>query len=329
MRAVWILLMAVVGILFVATNNAVAAEPQGKTVSTRHHAKSSSKRKHVTLRRIRHHRHHRRHVAHVRRSHRAIDDDGDPIVRSAAVLVTDQSSGTVLFERNANAVMPIASISKLMTAMVVLDAKPDMSEILTISRADIDRLKGSHSRLRVGTELSRADMLHLALMASENRAASALSRYYPGGRPAFVAAMNEKARGLGLTETHFEDPTGLNPANVSSARDLARLVAVAHRYPDIRKFTTSSEYEVTIHGRERRFHNTNRLVGKANWDIGLSKTGYISEAGKCLVMQAWMNNRPTIIVLLDSQGRLTRIGDANRIRRWMEHAALASNDTPG
>jgi D-alanyl-D-alanine endopeptidase (penicillin-binding protein 7) len=322
MRAVWILLMAVVG-FFGVIDNAAAAEPQGTTLSASDHAKSGKGRKHVTLK------HRRRHVARARRSDRAIDADGDPIVRSASVLVTDQSSGTVLFEKNANAVMPIASISKLMTAMVVLDAKPDMAEILTVSEDDVDRLKGSHSHLRVGTELSRVNMLRLALMASENRAAAALSRYYPGGRPGFVAAMNEKARALGLTETHFEDPTGLTSANVSSARDLARLVAAAHQYPDIREFTTTPEYEVTIAGRLHRFHNTNRLVGKSDWDIGLSKTGYISEAGKCLVMQAWMNNRPTIIVLLDSQGKLTRIGDANRIRRWMEHASLALDQTPG
>lgn len=258
-----------------------------------------------------------------------IDDGQDPVLRSAAALVTDQSSGAVLYEKNATAVVPIASITKLMTAMVVLDAKQGLSDTLTIEHDDVDTLKGSRSRLRVGTQLSREEMLRLALMASENRAASALSRHYPGGREAFVAAMNHKARALGLTETRFEDPTGLTAANVSSARDLSRLVASAHQYPLIREFSTTSEYQVWIAGRPRMFHNTNRLVANEDWNIGLSKTGYISEAGKCLVMQAWLKNRPTIIVLLDSQGKLTRIGDANRIRRWVEHLAQSQRPDAG
>jgi D-alanyl-D-alanine endopeptidase (penicillin-binding protein 7) len=259
----------------------------------------------------------------------ALDEAGDPVIQSASALVADQASGSVLFEKNAGAVVPIASITKLMTAMVSLDAKPSLAETLTISEEDVDTLKGTRSRLRVGTQLSREEMLRLALMASENRAASALSRHYPGGRDAFVAAMNRKAEELGLADTRFEDPTGLTAANVSSARDLTRLVAAAHRYPLIREFSTTPEYAVTVAGRPQMFHNTNRLVSSDSWEIGLSKTGYISEAGKCLVMQTWVNNKPLIIVLLDSWGKLTRIGDANRIKRWIESAALGARSAAG
>jgi D-alanyl-D-alanine endopeptidase (penicillin-binding protein 7) len=177
----------------------------------------------------------------------------------------------------------------------------------------------------VGTQLTREEMMRLALMSSENRAASALSRYYPGGRPAFVAAMNRKAQSLGLVDTHFEDSTGLTSANVSSARDLVKMVAAAHQYPLIREFTTTAEYDVIVDGRVQEFHNTNSLVRSANsgWDIGLSKTGFINEAGKCLVMQAWFNQKPMIIVLLDSWGKMTRIGDANRIKKAVERYALS------
>jgi D-alanyl-D-alanine endopeptidase (penicillin-binding protein 7) len=216
-----------------------------------------------------------------------------------------------------------------MTAMVVLDAQPNLQETLTISQDDVDILKGTRSRLRVGTQLSREEMLRLALMASENRAAAVMSRYYPGGRGAFVAAMNHKAGELGLTETRFEDPTGLTAANVSSARDLTKMVAAAHGYPLIREFSTTPDYQVMISGRPRAFRNTNSLVRSDNWDIGLSKTGYINEAGKCLVMQAWLNNKPVIIVLLDSWGKLTRVGDANRIKRWVESASLPQRPAAG
>jgi D-alanyl-D-alanine endopeptidase (penicillin-binding protein 7) len=248
----------------------------------------------------------------------------EPMLKSASVAIIDQSTGDVLYEKNAGAVVPIASITKLMTAMVVLDAQPGLDEFIAIDAADIDTLKGTRSRLKVGTRLTREEMLRLALMSSENRAAAALSRYYVGGRPAFVAAMNAKARFLGLDDTHFADPTGLSPENVSSARDLAKLVDVAHRhYPLIREFSTSEEYRVAVKGRPQTFRNTNVLVKNDTWSIGLSKTGYISEAGKCLVMQAWLDDKPTIIVLLDSWGRLTRIGDANRVKRWIE--SLAGN----
>lgn len=251
-----------------------------------------------------------------------LDKDGDPILRSASALVIDQSSGAVLFEKNAGAQLPIASITKLMTAMVVLDAKLDMQEELAIGKEDVDTHKGTRSRLRVGTHLTREDMLRLALMASENRAAAALSRHYPGGQQEFIAAMNRKAAELGLAETRFEDPTGLTAANVSSARDLTKLAATAHGYPEIREFSTAPKHQVKIGRRLHAFYNTNRLVNNEKWEIGLSKTGYISEAGKCLVMQTWLNDKPLIIVLLDSWGKLTRIGDANRIKRWIESAAL-------
>lgn len=240
---------------------------------------------------------------------------------SNAAMVLDQSTGSVLYEKNSEVVLPIASITKLMMAMVALDEPTDLDETLQIDEDDVDTLKGTHSRLRVGTRLSREEMLRLALMSSENRAAFALSRYYPGGRPAFVAAMNRKAQMLGLQDTYFSDPTGLSAANVSSARDLARMVSVAQQYPLIRQFSTTSNYEVAFGGRTHVFNNTNSLVRSSSWDIGLSKTGFINEAGRCLVMQAWFNNKPTIIVLLDSIGKMTRIGDANRIKHWVENGA--------
>jgi D-alanyl-D-alanine endopeptidase (penicillin-binding protein 7) len=253
----------------------------------------------------------------------AVDSDGiTPKLASSAVTIIDQTTGDVLYEKNAAQVAPIASITKLMTAMVALDAQPSLDEILTISEADYDTLKGTHSRLAAGTQLTREEMLRLALMSSENRAASALSRHYPGGRPAFIAAMNQKALEIGMSsDAHFSDPTGLTPENVASARDLAKMVDAAHQYPLIREFSTSEEYQVAVRGRAQTFRNTNALVRNEHWSIGLSKTGYISEAGKCLVMQAWFNNKPTIIVLLDSWGKLTRIGDAQRIKRWIESVA--------
>lgn len=259
----------------------------------------------------------------------SLDEARHLVLESSAALVQDQATGAVLFEKNAGAVVPIASITKLMTAMVALDAKPDLEETLAIGDDDVDTLKGTHSRLKVGTQLSRENMLRLALMSSENRASSALSRHYPGGRPAFIAAMNRKAQALGLLDTHFEDPTGLTAANVSSARDLTKMVAAAHQYPLIREFSTTSEYQVPLAHRTETFRNTNMLVRTGNWDIGLSKTGFINEAGRCLVMQAWLNNKPTIIVLLDSWGKLTRIGDANRIKRWIESASLPNRSTSG
>ncbi|MCB1887209.1 MAG: D-alanyl-D-alanine endopeptidase [Rhodocyclaceae bacterium] len=249
-------------------------------------------------------------------------DDSRPALRSEAFLLADQATGQVLLERNADEVVPIASITKLMTAMVVLDASQGLSDVLRVARDDVDTLRGSRSRLPVGARLSREDMLQLALMSSENRAASALARYYPGGTAGFIEAMNVKARLLGLEDTRFVEPTGLSARNVSSARDLARLVSAAARYPLIRAFSTAESYEVNINGRSRRFGNTNGLVKSPDWRIGVSKTGYIREAGRCLVMQAWIMDRPMIVVLLDSFGKYTRTADARRIKRWIESGAV-------
>lgn len=246
----------------------------------------------------------------------------DPLdLKSSVALVIDQDTNQVLFSKNPEAVLPIASITKLMTAMVALDAKPALDEVLEVSEEDIDQLKGTRSRLAIGTRLTREEMLHLALMSSENRASSALSRYYPGGHAAFIAAMNRKAHDLGLADTQFFDSTGLNPRNVSSARDLAKMVAASASYPLIREFSTTRDGYFAVNGRMVHFNNTNALVSNPEWEIGLQKTGFTNEAGKCLVMQAWMNQKPVVIVLLDSWGRLTRIGDANRIRRWVEQVA--------
>lgn len=242
---------------------------------------------------------------------------------SARAVVFDARTGEVLYEKNADNSSPIASITKLMTAMVVLDAKLPMDEMLTISKDDIDRLKGTYSRLQIGTRNSRKEMLRLALMSSENRAASTLGRHYPGGRPAFVAAMNAKAEALKMTHTHFADTTGLSSKNIASAGDLVVLVQAASRYPLIRDFTTIPNQTVRFPQPRYTldFLNTNRLVRKGSWDIELSKTGYTSEAGRCLVMKTRVANRPLVMVLLNSQGKLTPLGDANRIKRWLETGA--------
>lgn len=242
-----------------------------------------------------------------------------PHLNSSSVLVLNGLTGEPVYQKNPTKRVPIASITKLMTAMVVLDGMPDLKAPVTISEEDVDYLKGSTSRLRVGATMTRETALLLALMSSENRASHALARHYPGGIPAFLAAMNVKAQALGMRDTRFEDPTGLNSHNVSTANDLAKMVAAAHRYPLIRELSTTPEAIVEINGRDMGFRNTNPLVKNVAWDVGLSKTGYISEAGKCLVMQARVADKPVVIVLLDSVGKLTRVGDANRIRRWMEY----------
>lgn len=247
---------------------------------------------------------------------------------SASALVINQETGQALIEKQSGTVVPIASISKLMTAMVVLDAKPDMNEVIEIGDDDVDGLKGTRSRLPVGTTMTRHTAMLLALMSSENRAAHSLGRHYPGGMPAFVRAMNAKARALDMKQSSFEEPTGLSSNNVSTARDLARMVAAAARYPEIRQFSTTEEAKVDLNGHIREFHNTNALVRSDNWEIGVSKTGYISEAGRCLVMQARLADKPVVIVLLDSTGKMTRVGDANRIKRWMESAGLAADRHP-
>lgn len=261
--------------------------------------------------------------------HVAVSDDPAHLaIQSSAALVLDQTTGKALVEKQPDAVLPIASISKLMTAMVVLDAGLDLNEIISISHDDIDDLKGTRSRLPVGTTMTRETAMLLALMSSENRAANALGRHYPGGLPAFVAAMNRKARSLGMFDSRFEEPTGLSSNNVSTAHDLARMVTAAARYPEIRMFSTTAEAKVELNGRIQNFGNTNALVRSENWQIGVSKTGYISEAGRCLVLQAWVADKPVVIVLLDSQGKMTRVGDANRIKRWMESASLTKGARP-
>ncbi|MDP9046120.1 MAG: D-alanyl-D-alanine endopeptidase [Pseudomonadota bacterium] len=238
-------------------------------------------------------------------------------LKSSVALVLDADTDEVLFSKNPQAVLPIASLTKLMTAVVVTEAKLPLAEPLTITDDDVDTEKNSRSRLRVGTTLSREEMLHLALMSSENRAAHALGRTYPGGLEAFVAAMNAKAQQLGMNETHYVEPTGLSSRNQSSARDLAALVKAAQEHRIIREFSTSPELAVEVGNRLTQFHTTDALVRSPAWDILLQKTGYITEAGRCLVMQARMAGRKVIMVFLDSAGSHSHIGDAERVRRWV------------
>lgn len=244
-------------------------------------------------------------------------------LKSSAALVIDQDTNEVLFSKNDKAVLPIASLTKLMTGLVLSEAHLPMDEMITISQADVDTEKGSSSRLKVGTELSRGELLHLALMSSENRAAHALGRSYPGGLPVFVGLMNAKARLIGMNDTNYAEPTGLSSKNQSSARDLAKLVNVAHGDPILRELTTSPDYQVAVGKRTLQYRNTNRLVKNPLWDIGLQKTGYITEAGQCLVMQAKVAGRKLIMVFLDSAGKLSRIGDAERVRHWVESTPTA------
>jgi len=241
------------------------------------------------------------------------------MLRSGVAYVVDQNTLEPLFDKNSHAVVPIASISKLMTAMVVLDSKAPLSEPIEVTDEDRDYEKNTGSRLSVGSVLSREDMLHIALMASENRAAAALSRYYPGGRPAFIAAMNAKAKQLGMTDTHFENSTGLTSHNVSTARDLVKMVNAAYQYPMIRQFSTDRSYDVFTGKRNLAYNSTNALVRNASWDIGLQKTGFINEAGECLVMQTTIHNRQVIMVLLDSSGKYSRFADATRVRTWLDN----------
>ncbi len=239
-------------------------------------------------------------------------------LRSTAAIIQDQETGEILYGKNASAVTPIASITKLMTAMVVLDAGLDLQEAITISAEDMDWLRNTHSRLKPGASLSRDELLRVALMASENRAAAALGRTFPGGIEAFKRAMNHKAQMLGMTGSRFDDATGLSSGNVSSAEDLVKLVRAAHQYDLIRSYTTMTGHEVHVAGRPLAYRNTNRLVANESWNIGLSKTGFTNDAGRCLVLQAKLAERKVIIVLLDSWGKLSRIADANRIRDWLE-----------
>lgn len=241
-----------------------------------------------------------------------------PDVRSSSVLVIDANDSAILFAKHADVAAPIASITKLMTALVVLEGGQPLNETLELTRDDRISGKGSASRLVVGTKLSRSDFLHIALMSSDNRAAHTVARNYPGGLPAFVRAMNAKAQALGMSSAHFVDPTGLSELNVASAEDLCLLVTAAARNPTVRKYSTDHEHSVVVAKRKIEFHNTNALVRRADWNILVQKTGFTNEAGQCLVMKAVIRDRPVVIVLLDSFGKYTRVADASRIRKWLE-----------
>mgnify|MGYP001562823886 CR=1 FL=1 len=275
----------------------------GYASSTHHHGKNT-------------HHHGKKHPARAR-----YDGTGPLKVSSAAALVFDEQDAKLLYAKNSTVTSPIASITKLMTAMVVLDAQLPMDENIAVEDADVDTLRNSSSRLAVGTVLSRGELLRLALMSSENRAAAALARTYPGSTPAFVAAMNAKAAALEMKQSHFVDSTGLHSENVSTAEDLVKMVKAGAGYDAIREFTTTASHDVEVAGHRRsvEFRNTNVLVRNKQWDIGLSKTGFINEAGRCLVMQVKIASRSVIIVLLDSFGKYARIGDATRIKKWVEN----------
>ena len=264
--------------------------------------------------------HHRAHM----HTHRASIPLDEPGLRSSAALVLDETHSSVLYSRNADVAMPIASISKLVTALTVADAKQPMDEVIEITEEDRAVGKGAFSRLAVGTRLTRGDLFHLALMASENRAAHALARNYPGGIAAFMPAMNAKAGELGMVSSHFVEPTGLSSENVASPEDLSKLVMAASKNATIREYSTDPGYEVRVGRRMIGFHNTNSLVSNPAWDIVVQKTGYIAEAGRCLVMQTVIEGRTIVIVLLNSFGKQTRVADATRIRRWMEAKLLQS-----
>lgn len=248
----------------------------------------------------------------------------DPKVRSAKAMIVNQSNGKVIYQKNAYSQASIASLTKLMTAMVILDSKVDLSKKIKISKKDIDRLKGTGSRIPIGTSISGYDLLKISLMSSDNRAASALSRAYPSGKKGFIKAMNIKALKLGMHNSKFADPTGLNKKNKSTARDLVRLVEAAYQYPMIRKMTTTSQETFKIGKRKNKigFVNTNRLVRKGTWEIGLSKTGFTRDAGRCLVMQATISNEPVIMIFLNSYGTLTRFADAQRVKKWIKRESI-------
>ena len=252
-------------------------------------------------------------------------------LKSSVAYVIDQDTREVLFRKNDQAVLPIASLTKLMTGMIVNEGKLPMDELITITQDDVDTEKGSRSRLKVGASLSRGELLHLALMSSENRAAHALARTYPGGLSHFVGLMNSKANALGMKDTQYVEPTGLSSNNQSSARDLATLVNAAYNVPVLRELSTSPGHQVEVGNRVLQYNNTNRLVKNPSWDIGIQKTGYISEAGQCLVMQAKIAGRKLIMVFLDSAGKLSRLGDAERVRHWVEtsHAVGATRQMGG
>jgi serine-type D-Ala-D-Ala endopeptidase (penicillin-binding protein 7) len=268
------------------------------------------------------HHHHRAHAhAQANRASFSLDEPG---LRSSAALVLDETHSTVLYSRHADVAMPIASISKLVTTLTVVDAKQPMDEVLQITDEDRAIGKGASSRLAVGTRLTRGELFHLALMASEKRAAHALARNYPGGMAAFMPAMNAKAKELGMTSSHFVEPTGLSSDNVASPEDLSKLVMAASKNATIREYSTDPGFDVRVGRRMVGFHNTNSLVNNPTWDIVVQKTGYIEEAGRCLVMQTVIEGRTIVIVLLNSFGKQTRVADATRVRKWMEAKLLQS-----
>jgi D-alanyl-D-alanine endopeptidase (penicillin-binding protein 7) len=271
-----------------------------------------------------HHRHHTHSQGHASRASLSLDEPG---LRSSAALVLDETHSTVLYSRHADVAMPIASISKLVTALTVADAKQPMDEVIEVTDEDRAIGKGAASRLTVGTRLTRGDLFHLALMASENRAAHALARNYPGGMKAFMPAMNAKARELGMSSSHFVEPTGLSSDNVASPEDLSKLVMAASKNATIREYSTDPGYDVRVGRRMIGFHNTNSLVNNPTWDIVVQKTGYIEEAGRCLVMQTVIDGRTIVIVLLNSFGKQTRVADATRVRKWMEAKLLHAATT--
>lgn len=266
-------------------------------------------------------------IARISRADTKTNKDGLLRVASSNALIVNQNTGEVLFAKDTDALTSIASVTKLMTAMVTLDANLSMDEEIAITNEDVDTLKNSSSKLPVGTVLPRSELLKIALIASDNRAASALGRNYPTGKAGFVNAMNIKALQLDMTRSEFADPTGLNNHNMSTAEDLVKMVKAAYQYPEIREITTTASYEAYVKGHRApvNFNNTNGLIRKSDWIIGLSKTGFIQEAGRCLVMQAMISGQPMIIVLLKSYGSATRTADANRIRKWIEKTSSISH----
>ncbi|MDT3250264.1 D-alanyl-D-alanine endopeptidase [Serratia sp. root2] len=240
------------------------------------------------------------------------------VLHSKAVLVVNQRTGKTLFQKQANRTLPIASLTKLMTAMVALDSRRPLGNKMRVTAADRDLLKKTHSRLTLGSSLSRRDMLHIALMSSENRAAAALSRNYPGGRKAFVAKMNQKARSIGMKHARFYDPTGLTPRNVASANDLLKMVNHAYRYQTIRRFSTDKQHVVYPGRGQLVYRSSNGLINNRNWKIQLQKTGYTNEAGHCVVMRTVIKGQPIVIILLGAQQRYGHYADALRLKTWLE-----------
>jgi D-alanyl-D-alanine endopeptidase (penicillin-binding protein 7) len=333
-------LLGLVSLLFAAPTISQAADTSasGTRAGAHHHHKAMRISRYGKHRQMMAH-HGRRHHTVIEATAPARPDEGpaeitqiadatSPLfLQSRAALVINEENGQVLYGKNSNRTMPIASITKLMTSMVVLDAHLPMDEPITVTEDDVDHYKHTSSRLQVGTTLPRGEMMLVALMASENRAAHALARTYPGGVDAAVVAMNAKSKALGMASTNFLDPTGLHSENQSTPHDLVLMVKAAHQYSDIHQFTTTAEHVIiAANGRPVQYRNTNLLVrsGAEDWDIGLSKTGFINEAGKCLVMQARIRQQPVVIVLMDSWGNLTRIGDANRVKHWLESSITAS-----